>query len=200
MQTAIFQEPFELFAQWFKKAQDNKSIVEPTAMCISTVDESGKPSSRMVLLKHFDKKGFCFYTNLTSRKARQLEENSNIALCFYWGALGYQVRIEGKVEQVTQQEADDYFSSRRRESQISAWASKQSYKMKNEDDLTTRIAEVTKSFKDQDSVPRPPFWSGYRVVPSRIEFWQEGEFRTHDRKSYKISKDKKSWKTNILYP
>ena len=199
MQTANFQEPFELFAQWFKKAQSNKSIVEPTAMCISTVDESGKPSSRMVLLKHFDESGFCFYTNLTSRKSRQLEENSNIALCFYWGILGYQVRIEGKVKKVTQKEADDYFASRRRESQIGAWASKQSYEMKEKGDLATRIKEITASFEGQN-VPRPPFWSGYRVAPSRIEFWQEGDFRIHDRKLFKLAKDKKSWKVNILYP
>ena len=199
MQTTNFQEPFELFAKWLKKAKRNKEITEPTAMCASTVDKSGRPSSRMVLLKHFDEAGFCFYTNLTSRKAKELENNNNVAACFYWGVLGLQVRIEGKVKKVTQSEADDYFASRRRESQIGAWASKQSYEMKQKSDLKTRIKEITKSFEDQD-VPRPPFWSGYRLVPSKIEFWQEGDYRIHDRTLYKLARDRKSWKIEKLYP
>ncbi len=199
MQTANFNEPFELFEKWLKKAKKNKNIVEPTAMCLATVDKSGRPSSRMILLKHFDENGFCFYTNLTSRKARELESNNNVALCFYWGALGYQVRVEGKVKKVTQSEADDYFASRRRGSQIGAWASKQSYEMKDKSDLKSRIEEIEESFDGQD-VPRPPFWSGYRVAPSRIEFWTEGEYRIHDRKLYKLARDKKSWKVQILYP
>ncbi len=199
MQIANFQEPFELFDKWLKRAKRKKEITEPTAMCISTVDKSGRPSSRMILLKHFDENGFCFYTNLTSRKAKEIEGNNNVALCFYWGPLGLQVRIEGKVKKVTQSEADDYFASRRRGSQIGAWASKQSYEMKDKSDLTTRIKEITESFEDQD-VPRPPFWSGYRLAPSRIEFWKEGEYRIHDRILYKLARDRKSWKIQKLYP
>jgi pyridoxamine 5'-phosphate oxidase len=190
-------EPFQLFSNWLKDAELNPNIVEPTAMCLSTVGADHKPSSRMVLLKKFDEDGFCFFTNLTSRKAGELNVNHNVALCFYWGALGRQVRIEGKVEKVTIKEADDYFASRRRGSQIGAWASKQSSKMENAEEFSARIKKIEEDFKDQE-VPRPPFWSGFRCRPSAIEFWEEGEFRIHNRMVYK--KNNNDWDIVRLYP
>lgn len=174
---------FEKFSQWFREACENKNIVEPTAMCLATVDKNGVPSARMILLKKFDERGFCFFTNLSSKKGQDLASNQNVALCFYWGLLGRQVRIEGKVEAVSKAEADDYFASRRRESRIGAWASKQSSEMQNWQEFEERIAEIEKKFDSVD-VPRPEFWSGFRVVPQKIEFWQEGEFRIHTREVF----------------
>ena len=135
------QVPFIKFDQWLKEAQSNANIVEPTAMCLTTVNGDGLPSSRMILLKKYDERGFCFFTNLTSRKAQQLQENKNVALCFYWGVLGLQVRVEGSVQPVSNQEADDYFASRRRGSQIGAWASKQSSQMQEWQEFEDRITE-----------------------------------------------------------
>lgn len=196
---AKFSQPFQYFKEWFDEAKSNKNIVEPTAMCISTVSEENKPSSRMILLKHFDERGFCFYTNLTSRKGKELSQNSNVALCFYWAILGRQVRIEGKIEKVSLKEADDYFASRRRGSQIGAWASKQSCEMENRQEFEDRIAKIEKDFEGQE-VPRPPFWSGFRVIPERIEFWQEADFRLHDRTIYQLSESKNFWQIKKLYP
>ncbi len=192
-----YKIPFDIFADWLKKATAKPEIVEPTAMCLATVDADGRPSSRMILLKKFDDRGFCFFTNLTSRKAAQLEQNKNVALCFYWGALGMQVRIEGEIEPVSPAEADDYFASRRRGSQVGAWASKQSQSMSNWQEFQDRIAEIEQKFDNQE-VSRPPFWSGFRVVPQRIEFWQEGEFRIHTRDLY--TKSGKGWQVTKLYP
>ncbi len=194
---AEFKEPFKRFSSWFEKACETKEIVEPTAMCLTTVGEDSKPSSRMILLKKFDERGFCFFTNFTSQKARELAKNPNVALCFYWGVLGFQVRIEGAVEKVSVEEADDYFASRRRESQIGAWASKQSCEMENWEEFQDRIKKVTEDFAGQE-VPRPPFWSGFRVVPEKIEFWQEGDFRIHKREVYTRNGD--SWKVSKIYP
>ena len=197
--TIEFQQPFNKFGEWLKKAQDNSAIIEPTAMCLATVDENNSPSSRMVLLKGFDERGFCFFTNLTSRKGKELNQNNNVALCFYWGVLGLQVRIEGQVEKVSVKEADDYFASRRRGSQIGAWASKQSCEMKSWEKFEERISTITKDFEGQQ-VPRPPFWSGFRVVPEKIEFWSEGEFRIHQREVYQRPKNSRSWNLTKLYP
>lgn len=197
--TSNFNIPFQQFHEWFNAAQDNSSIVEPTAMCLATVDENNCPSSRMVLLKSFDERGFCFFTNLTSRKGRELAHNPNVALCFYWGVLGRQVRIEGAVEKVSLKEADDYFASRRRGSQIGAWASKQSCEMKNWQEFQERISTITEDFADQD-VPRPPFWSGFRVIPKKIEFWSEGDFRIHTRELFERKNGEISWEIKKLYP
>ena len=206
-----FHAPFKKFETWFAEACANKNIIEPTAMCLATANSSGAPSARMVLLKNFDERGFCFFTNLTSRKATELSQNQQVALCFYWGILGKQVRIEGKVEAVSKAEADDYFASRRRESRIGAWASKQSQPMQNWQEFESRIAEIEKKFEGTD-VPRPDFWSGFRVVPQKIEFWQEGEFRIHTREVFErvageIGKMKEtgrdyscSWAVKQIYP
>lgn len=191
------QEPFQLFANWLKEAESNSQIIEPTAMCLATVNAEHKPSSRMVLLKKNDEQGFCFFTNLTSRKGGELNVNKNVALCFYWGILGRQVRIEGEVESVSAKEADDYFSSRRRGSQIGAWASKQSALLANDQEFERRIQQVEEDFSSQDIV-RPPFWSGFRCKPQTIEFWEEGEFRLHKRTVYK--KTQSGWEVFRIYP
>lgn len=194
-----YKIPFDIFSEWFKKANANTQIVEPSAMCLSTVDENAHPSSRMILLKKFDERGFCFFTNLTSRKGKELAQNQNVALCFYWGILGLQVRIEGKVEKVSIKEADDYFSTRRRGSQIGAWASKQSCDMESDEEFQARISQITEDFAGQD-VPRPPFWSGFRVIPQKIEFWQEGDFRIHRRDLYTRTANGCGWLLSRLYP
>ena len=189
--------PFDIFSKWFKKANAKPEIIEPSAMCLSTVDANNRPSSRMILLKKFDHKGFCFFTNLTSRKSKELAANKNVALCFYWGILGLQVRIEGVVESVSDDEADDYFASRRRESQIGAWASKQSSVLTIDQEFKDRLKKMADNFENQ-KVSRPPFWSGFRVAPRAIEFWQEGEFRIHNREIY--TKVAQGWEVNKLYP
>ncbi len=189
-------EPFARFENWLELAKSKKEIIEPTAMCIATVN-AGKPSSRMVLLKKFDERGFCFFTNFGSRKAQELQQNQNVALCFYWGILGFQVRIEGKVSEVSKEEADEYFASRRRESRIGAWASMQSKEMSDWNEFEERINKFTEEFEGTD-VPRPQFWSGYRVEPEMIEFWQEGDFRIHRREVYERFED--GWKIKKIYP
>jgi pyridoxamine 5'-phosphate oxidase len=199
MTQANYSEPFLWFNEWMNKAKSNPNIKEPTAMALATVNDDNKPSVRMVLLKKFDEDGFCFFTNLTSRKGKELANNKNVALCFYWQEFGYQIRIEGPTQKVTIKEADDYFISRRRGSQIGAWASKQSQPIENPDDFIKRIKQVSKDFENQE-VPRPPFWSGFRVIPEMIEFWEEGEFRIHKRVIYRKSKEAKSWKVEELYP
>ena len=189
--------PFEIFEKWFNEAINNSKIVEPSAMCLATSNLDNKPSSRMVLLKKFDERGFCFYTNLTSRKGQELKQNPNVALCFYWGILGRQVRIEGEIESVSTAEADEYFASRRRESQIGAWASKQSQKMENWQEFENRISEISTQFENQE-VARPFFWSGFRVKPHAIEFWEEGDYRIHHRHLYAKTLD--GWIVNEIYP
>ena len=199
------QKPFEKFSNWFEQAQNIPNIIEPTAMCIASVDENNRPSARMILLKKFDERGFCFFTNFNGRKASEILNNQNVALCFYWGALGKQVRIEGFAQEVSKEEADDYFASRRRGSQIGAWASKQSSKLENFSELEKRIEEFSKKFEGSE-VPRPDFWSGFRVVPRRIEFWEEGEFRIHTREVYERPRqeaedsEEKVWQVFNLYP
>jgi pyridoxamine 5'-phosphate oxidase len=189
--------PFEIFEKWFTDATNNSKIIEPSAMCLATSTLDNKPSARMVLLKKFDERGFCFYTNLSSRKGQELKNNPNVALCFYWGILGRQVRIEGEIEMVSTSEADEYFASRRRESRIGAWASKQSQKMENWQEFEDRISEITKKFENQE-VDRPVFWSGFRVKPRAIEFWEEGDFRIHHRYLYEKTTD--GWIINEIYP
>ena len=171
--------PFEIFQQWFEDA--NKSgILLPEAMSVSSCDENGQPSSRMVLLKSFDENGFVFYTNYDSKKSHELGANNKVALLFHWNVLQRQVRIEGTVEKTSQQQSADYFHSRDRGSQIGAWASKQSQKLKHESELKERFKKYQQKFGDGE-IPLPEFWGGLRVKPHYMEFWQGRASRLHDR-------------------
>jgi pyridoxamine 5'-phosphate oxidase len=172
-------DPFGLFRQWMADAEKSESE-DPNAMALATADESGIPSVRMVLLKGIDSRGFVFYTNLESRKGVQLAQNPHAALCFHWKSLRRQVRVEGPVEPVSDAEADEYYHSRPRGSQIGAWASRQSRPLQGRWELEKRVAEFAARHAI-GTIPRPPFWSGFRVLPSRIEFWHDRPFRLHDR-------------------
>ena len=189
--------PIGQFTQWLEQAKATKAITEPTAMTLATATANGKPSARIVLLKAHDERGFVFYTNLESRKSEEIKANSQAALCFYWMALEKQIRIEGRVEPVNEGEADEYFASRARESRIGAWASKQSRPLPHRGALMFAVAEYTAKFLGRE-VPRPPFWSGWRLVPDRIEFWQQSDFRLHDREVFERAKD--GWQIHKLYP
>lgn len=190
--------PFSHFKNWFAEAEKNKAIKEANAVNIATSTASGRPSNRMVLMKGYDESGFVFFTNLTSKKGRQIEENPYASMCFYWEPLFRQVRIEGKLEPVSAQEADDYFNSRPLKSRIGAWASKQSQPLESKATLMKDVAKQATRFVTED-VPRPPFWSGFRLVPDYIEFWQKGEFRVHDRDCY-IKNSEGNWTHTLLYP
>jgi len=187
--------PIAIFRALFERA--SQSCTEPDAMVLSTVDPDGRPSSRFVLLKAFDDRGFVFYTNLESRKARALAANPNASLCFYWAAIQKQVRIEGLVERVSDREADAYFATRSRESQIGAWASNQSAALESRAELEARVDAMRARFEGR-SVPRPPFWSGFRVAPCVIEFWTRDPARLHERQRY--HRDNEAWVRSLLYP
>ena len=173
------RDPLEIFSSWMEKASA-REINNPNAMTLATVGNDGRPSARMVLLKSAGPDGFVFYTNLESMKSQQLEENPNAALLFHWKSLNRQIRIEGRVEAVTDAEADDYFASRPRASQLGAWASRQSRPLDGWAELEKRLAMYTAKFH-VGAVPRPDFWSGYRLRAERFEFWKEGSFRLHKR-------------------
>jgi len=190
------ENPISQFKVWLADAEKSEPD-NHNAMTLATVDADGRPSARMVLLKDADEGGFVFYTNLTSRKGRELVANPHAALVFHWKSLTRQVRVEGAVEAVSDQEADDYFHSRARLSQIGAWASKQSQPLEGRFELERRVAKYTAKF-NIGTVPRPEFWSGFRVVPSRIEFWREEAFRLHDRTVYTRAGD--DWTTEKLFP
>lgn len=175
-------DPFEEFAAWMDEAEKSEPE-DANAMTLATADASGIPSARMVLLKGFDDRGFVFYTNLESDKGRQLAANPNAALCFHWKSLRRQVRVEGIVVPVSDAEADTYFQSRPRESRIGAWASLQSRPLEGRWELERRIAEFVAKF-NIGHVPRPPHWSGFRVVPRRIELWRDRPFRLHERRAF----------------
>lgn len=192
-------DPIALFQQLLGQASKlpREQVPEPTAAALATVGDDGQPSVRMVLLKHADKDGFVFYTNLESRKARELEGSRRAAMNFWWGQLERQVRVEGKVSPVSDAEADAYFATRPRGSQIGAWASRQSRPMDNAADLDARVAEFEQKFAGQD-VPRPPFWSGFRLAPESIEFWHGMPSRLHERQLF--TRDGSGWRVTRLYP
>ena len=193
---AASDDPFTRFAAWYEAAQ-RCGISEPTHMVLATVDKTGLPSARVVLLKAFDGRGFVFYTNTLSRKGKELDDNPKAALCFYWGPLGRQVRVRGPVERVPDDEADLYFSSRPRDSQLGAWASLQSETLTSRAELVERFAEVKARYEGQP-VPRPPHWTGLRVVPDEIEFWEARENRLHHRDLF--VREGERWHKALLYP
>jgi len=189
--------PLELFKLWMFEAE-KREINDPNALSLATVSDKNEPSVRMILLKGLSKSGFVFYTNLNSPKSFDLKKNPNAAMCFHWKSLQRQIRILGKVTQVTDKEADIYFSSRPYESRIGAWASDQSNVMKEKEELLKKIEDFKKNHKDKKNFPRPKYWSGWCLNPSSIEFWLGDRYRIHERLRYiKVLND---WKKEILYP
>lgn len=199
--TPADEDPFDKFTAWLREAEESE-INDPNGMALATTTPDGFPSVRMVLLKGHDDRGFVFYTNLESRKGGELAANPQVALLFHWKSLRRQVRIEGPAVPVSAEEADAYYNSRPRGSRIGAWASSQSRPMEGRFELEKRVAEYTAKFNIGD-IPRPQFWSGYRVVPRRIEFWQDRQFRLHDRHVFHRTGDLEtstSWETERLFP
>ena len=190
--------PIELFKVWMDEAKKSEPN-DPNALSLATSNKDNLPSVRMVLLKEFSQKGFVFYTNLNSQKGNELKENPNAAMCFHWKSLLRQIRISGKITQVEDSVADQYYNSRGYDSRIGAWASKQSKELKNRDELENSIKEFKKKFNDKNNVPRPDHWSGWNLSPIRIEFWLDGDSRIHERLNYTIDKSG-NWIKTLLSP
>jgi pyridoxamine 5'-phosphate oxidase len=191
-------DPLALFAEWLEDASKSEPS-DPTAMALATVDEEGLPNVRMVLLKAADERGFVFYTNFESQKGHEILSAGKAALCFHWKSLHRQVRIRGPVEVVSDAEADAYFASRPRDSRIGAWASQQSRPLESRFALETAVALYAAKYAI-GNVPRPPYWSGFRVKPLSIEFWHDRPFRLHDRVAFRRESPDGSWSKSRLYP
>ncbi len=199
LDTAFLDEknPFDLFKIWMKEAEKNEPN-DPNAFNVATVDSTGQPDNRVVLLKGLTDKSFIFYTNLESKKGRDLRHNPKASMCFHWKSLLRQVRIQGSVELVDSKTADDYYNSRAYESRIGAWASSQSEVMKHRDEFEEKIKEFKKKYPDENKVPRPSYWSGWALTPYKIEFWKDVKNRLHQRLCYSRIGD--SWSKELLYP
>lgn len=191
-------DPLLQFDRWMKEALACPAIGDATAMTLATATAEGIPSARIVLLKEYGPQGFLFYTNLNSRKSHELNENPHAALCFYWMPLERQVRIEGSITRADDAKADAYFASRPRTRQIGAWASQQSESLRDRQELEVRVTEMEKKFQGHE-VPRPPHWSGWQVMPTRIEFWHNNPARLHERELYTRAASGQ-WEYGLLYP
>ena len=189
------EDPFALFDAWMEEAKKS----EPNAMAIASVDAQGRPNVRMVLLKEANARGFVFYTNLESAKGAELLEQPNAALCFHWKSTAKQARVRGPVTKVSDEEADAYFATRAKDSQIGAWASAQSRPMEGRWAFEKEIAKYAAKY-GLTKVPRPPYWSGFRVTPLEIEFWRNRPFRLHDRLVYRRDSEHAPWRTGRLFP
>jgi len=189
--------PILLFENWFEEAKKSE-LNDPNALSLATSDNKGIPSVRMVLLKSFDDRGFVFYTNLNSVKSKAIKDNPIVSMCFHWKSLLRQIRIIGKASNVSDQEADEYYNSRSYGSRIGAWASNQSSILNSREELNDEIAVYKSRFPNNDKVPRPSHWSGWRVNPSEIEFWLDGDSRIHERLKY--NKVNNGWKKVLLNP
>ena len=192
----LYAEALSRFDDVYGRAA-NCGVAEPSAVTLATADAGGRPSARTVLLKHFDQRGFVFYTNLRSRKGIELQANPRAALCFFWLPLAEQVHVEGIAAQVPDDEADAYWRTRDRESQIGAWASLQSEPLQDRDALEQRVQQFESDYEGKD-VPRPTHWSGFCLVPNRIEFWCSGAHRLHERTEYTMTKEE--WSKTLLFP
>lgn len=191
-------EPFKLFAEWLKEAEASEPN-DPNAVALATVDEHGLPNVRMVLLKGFDDDGFVFYTNFESQKGREILGQKKAAMCFHWKSLRRQVRLRGPVEIVSDAEADAYFKTRARGSRIGAWASKQSRPLESRFALEKAVAEYTARYAIGE-IPRPSYWSGFRIRPTSIEFWKDQQFRLHDRIEFRRPSPVGAWEKVRMYP
>ena len=192
------ENPFKLFKEWFDQAK-NSELNDPNALALATSNKAGIPSVRMVLLKDFSEKGFVFYTNLKSKKSEDLKSNPNASMCFHWKSLLRQIRIVGKINSVSNKEADKYYNSRGYGSRIGAWASNQSSILNNRNELYKAIDSFKKKYPDEHNVPRPEYWSGWILLPDEVEFWLDGESRIHQRLKYIKSKNN-NWKKILLSP
>ena len=188
--------PINLFKKWFSKAKETE-INDPNAVAIATSDNNNQPSVRMVLLKGLSDKGFVFYTNFNSKKSNDLKLNKKASMCFHWKSLRRQVRVSGSVEKVADSEADDYYNSRPYKNKIGAWASSQSETLKNRQEFLEKVKNFENKYPS-NNVPRPPYWSGWRLIPAQIEFWLDGEGRIHERLNYVLTNN--GWKKELLYP
>tara|TARA_B100000029_G_scaffold96922_1_gene87140 strand:+ start:2689 stop:3315 length:627 start_codon:yes stop_codon:yes gene_type:complete len=190
--------PIDLFKDWFNEAKKTE-INDPNALTLATVGKNKIPSARMVLLKDFNNDGFVFYTNLNSKKSREIKSNPNASMCFHWKSLLRQVRITGELSNVSDADADNYFYSRSYGSKIGAWASNQSSVLKSRDELQRSIEKIKKKYQNEKNIPRPKHWSGWNLTPYEIEFWLDGKDRIHERLIY-VKKDNNKWEKKLLSP